>query len=68
MEVLTLVQTQKMPRVPLILYGLEYWKPLLFWFSKLAEDGYIDLQDIALMRVVDSTDEIIEIIKESACH
>ena len=68
MEVLTLVQTQKMPRVPLILYGLEYWKPLLFWFSKLAEDSYIDLQDIALMRVVDSTDEIIEIIKESACH
>lgn len=68
MEVLTLVQTQKMPRIPLILYGFEYWKPLLFWFTKLAEDGYISKQDLLLMRVVNSTDEIIQIIKENACH
>ena len=68
MEVLTLVQTQKMPSVPVILLGFDYWKPLLFWFTKLAEDGYISQQDLALMRVVDSTDEIIKIIQENICH
>jgi len=68
MEVLTLVQTQKMRPIPLVLYGAEYWRPLLSWFEKLAEDGYIGHQDLALMSVVDSTDEIIQIIKENACH
>jgi len=67
MEVLTLVQTQKMPRIPLILYGFEYWRPLLFWFTKLAEDGYISREDLALMKVVNSTDEIIKAIKEGVC-
>ncbi|MGE4594311.1 MAG: TIGR00730 family Rossman fold protein [Gammaproteobacteria bacterium] len=68
MEVLTLVQTQKMRPIPLILYGIDYWKPLLSWFEQLAEDGYIDHQDLMLMHVVDSIDEIIQIIKESVCH
>lgn len=68
MEVLTLLQTQKMPNMPIILYGFEYWKPLLFWFSKLAEDGYIDLKDIALMSIVDSIEDIISTIEEKVCH
>ena len=68
MEVLTLVQTQKMRPIPVVLYGVDYWRPLLSWFEKLAEDGYIGHEDLALMSVVDSTDEIIQIIKKSACH
>jgi uncharacterized protein (TIGR00730 family) len=68
MEVLTLVQTQKMRPIPVVLYGVDYWRPLLSWFEKLAEDGYIGHQDLALMSVVDSTDEIIQIIKKNACH
>jgi hypothetical protein len=68
MEVLTLVQTQKMRPIPVVLYGVDYWRPLLSWFEKLAEDGYIGHQDLALMSVVDSTDEIIQIIKKSVCH
>lgn len=68
MEVLTLVQTQKMRPIPVVLYGVDYWRPLLSWFEKLAEYGYIGHQDLALMSVVDSTDEIIQIIKKNACH
>jgi len=68
MEVLTLVQTQKMRPIPLILYGLEFWEPLLAWFEELAGGGYISYQDLTLMSIVDSTDEIIQIIKESVCH
>jgi uncharacterized protein (TIGR00730 family) len=68
MEVLTLVQTQKMRPIPVVLYGVDYWRPLLSWFEKLAEDGYIGHEDLALMSVVDSTDEIIQIIKKNACH
>ena len=65
MEVLTLLQTQKMKPIPLILYGSSFWKPLLLWFEKLVDKGYVNREHLELINVVDSIDEIVSIVKES---
>jgi len=65
MEVLTLLQTQKMKPIPLILYGSSFWKPLLLWFEKLVDKAYVNREHLELINVVDSIDEIVSIVKES---
>ena len=62
-EVLTLVQTQRIPRYPLILFGRQYWDGLLKW-SKVAMEktGYISPGDLGLFKVVDDPKEAVEII------
>ena len=67
MEVLTLLQTQKMKPIPLILYGSSFWKPLLLWFEQLVDKGYVNREHLELINVVDSSDEIVSIVKESIC-
>ena len=65
MEVLTLLQTQKMKPIPLILYGSSFWKPLLSWFEQLVDMAYVNREHLELINVVDSIDEIVSIVKES---
>ena len=67
MEVLTLLQTQKMKPIPLILYGSSFWKPLLLWFETLVDKGYVNREHLELIKVVDSSDETVSIVKESIC-
>lgn len=66
-EILTLIQTKKIPSVPVILVGSDFWKPLLKTIEhELLEDEHtIDPQDTQIYKVVDSEDEIIEIIKRA---
>lgn len=57
-EILTLVQTKKIKKIPILLYGRAYWEPLIaFIEGKLAKDGFIDPEDIQLFTLVDSVDE-----------
>ena len=65
MEVLTLLQTQKMKPIPLILYGSSFWKPLLLGFEQLVDMAYVNREHLELINVVDSIDEIVSIVKES---
>jgi len=66
MEILTLVQTNKIPRAPIILVGESYWNPLREFFKKyMADDGYIDEKDLDLFVITDEEDKIIEIIKKA---
>jgi predicted Rossmann-fold nucleotide-binding protein len=67
MEVLTLLQTQKLKPIPLILYGSSFWKPLLLWFEQLVDKGYVNREHLDLINVVDSSDEIVSIVGESIC-
>lgn len=64
-EVLTLIQTKKIPGVPVILYGKEYWEPLMeFITDNMFEENHaISRHDIQLVHVVDSVEEAIKIIK-----
>ena len=62
-EVLTLVQTQRIPKFPLILFGREYWKGLLSWMkARLEKEGMISPGDLNLVAITDSPEEAIEII------
>ncbi len=62
-EVSTLVQTQRISRFPLILYGSDYWTGLLKWMKgNLEKKGFISREDLDLCTLTDDTDEAIEII------
>lgn len=65
-EVLTLVQTNKMEKVPIILFGKKYWKPLdKFIREQLLKGEKIDPEDLDLYTITDDEDEALEIIKNS---
>lgn len=62
-ECLTLVQTGKSRRIPIILVGHAYWQGLLDWLSDtVAAEGMIGEHDIDLMRVIDDPDAVVEAI------
>lgn len=63
-EIVTLVQTKKIRKVPIILYGKEYWEPLLNFIEKSIYQKYaaIDKGDMELYTLVDSVDEAYEYI------
>lgn len=65
-EVLTLIQTKKMPAIPIILYDSSYWAPLdLFIKQTLAtEMKTINPADATLYSLVDDVNTIIEIVKK----
>jgi uncharacterized protein (TIGR00730 family) len=62
-EVLTLVQTQRIPQFPLILFGSDHWKGLLSWMkARLEKHKFISPNDLALVQMTDEVDEVIQII------
>ncbi len=66
-EIVTLVQTRKIPKVPIILMGADYWQPLDAFVKKvlLDEHSAIDPEDCALYTITDSIDEALEIIRQA---
>ncbi len=65
-EVLTLIQTNKISKVPVILMGTKFWAGLIDWITKtmLHEEHNISPEDLHLMPVTDSIDEVVQIIND----
>ena len=64
-EVLTLVQTRRIPRFPLILFGKTYWSGLLDWARTTVEKRkFISPGDLDLVTVTDDAQEAIRIISD----
>jgi len=65
-EVLTLMQTNKMSPIPVMLVGTEYWSGLIQWITDvmLNQAGNINAKDISLIPIVDTAEEVIEIINK----
>ena len=62
-EALTLIQTGKIPRIPIILVGSKFWGGLIEWFkATLTEEGMIAAEDIDLMQIIDSPQEVVDAI------
>lgn len=62
-EVLTLMQTERIPRSPMILFGSKFWKGLRQWLKKTVEgSAYVGPDDLALLTVVDDPAEVVRII------
>lgn len=65
-EVLTLIQTTKISPVPVILFGSEFWSGMKDWIVKvmLEEHGNISPEDLDLLPITDSFDDVLSIIKD----
>jgi uncharacterized protein (TIGR00730 family) len=62
-ESLTLIQTRKIGRFPIILVGKDYWSGLIDWIkSVLVTEKYINAEDLKLFTVVDTAEEAVNVI------
>jgi len=63
LEALTLIQTGKSVRMPIILVHKPFWKDMIKWFkSTLVTEGVINPEDLNLFTIADSADEVIDTI------
>ena len=63
-EAVTLIQTRKILPFPMILFDSEYWNGLLDWIkNKVLGCGYINPEDLNLLKVIDDTEEVVDIVK-----
>lgn len=75
-EIITLVECNRMSRVPIILMGKDYWRPLIEWIKNYTlRDGFISFDDLSIIMLVDEVKEAVEIIvrdckgkKQSVLH
>jgi uncharacterized protein (TIGR00730 family) len=65
-EALTLIQTRKIERFPIVIMGTEYWQELIDFIAKMAKLGTISPEDVKLIYATDSVTEAIAHIKEHA--
>lgn len=66
-EILTLIQTKEIPRVPVVLFGSEFWTPIMDRIKEelLVDEKTISLDDTYIYKITDSEDEILDIIKKA---
>lgn len=65
-EVLTLIQTKKIKKVPVVLVGKSYWTGMKQWIEDvmLGEENNIIADDLKLIPITDSPDEVLKIIRD----
>lgn len=65
-ESVTLIQTQKIDRVPIILFGTKFWGGLLDWIKTtlLEEYATISPKDLELLHITDSVEEVVQIVTD----
>jgi uncharacterized protein (TIGR00730 family) len=65
-EAITLIQTKKIDKFPIILVGTEYWSGLLNWIKEtmVERNATVGKNDLDLINLVDTEDEVIAILDE----
>lgn len=64
-EAITLIQTRKIDSFPIILVGTEFWGGLWEWVqTTMIDAGNISAEDLKLVHLVDSADEVIDILNK----
>ncbi len=65
-ELIMLIQTKKMMRLPLVRVGKEYWNGLFRWVRQAAvTENYLDEDDLSIFTIVNSAEEAFDIVKRS---
>ena len=68
-ESVTLIQTNRIGKFPVILFGSKYWNGLLEWIkSTVLKEKNIDADDLNIFQVVDTPEEVIETIRKFYNH
>ncbi len=65
-ESLTLIQTNKIERFPIILYGKEFWGPLLDWIKQTVQDGFGNISegDLDLIAICDDPESVVKAVDD----
>ncbi|MDN3706423.1 TIGR00730 family Rossman fold protein [Myroides ceti] len=63
-EAITLIQTKKIGKFPIILVGSEFWSGLFEWVQKVLLEKYSNISehDMNLIKIVDSSDEVVNVL------
>ena len=63
-EAITLIQTKKIGKFPIILVGTSFWAGLMDWIKDmmLHKNGNISEEDLDLFQIVDTPDEVVDVI------
>jgi uncharacterized protein (TIGR00730 family) len=65
-EALTLVQTKKVTKFPVVLFGRSYWGGLHDWLKRVAlESGKVNERDLALLYLTDDIDEVVAVVEDA---
>ncbi len=64
-EAINLIQTERIPRFPVIVFGSQYWQGIVDWLkNKVLPEGNISKEDLDLFKVVDKPKDVIRIIQK----
>jgi uncharacterized protein (TIGR00730 family) len=65
-EALTLIQTGKIGRFPIVLVGVDYWSGLMGWMTEimLGKESNINKEDLNLFALVDTASEAVDVIDD----
>ncbi len=64
-EVITLIQTGKIDRVPIVFFGKDYWSGLLEWIKgTMLEEGNISAKDLDLFEITDDPEQVVKVINK----
>ena len=65
MEALTLIQTKKIGRFPIVMVGRKFWSGLVDWIKNdLVREEMISPEDLKLFNVVDTPEEAVKVIDD----
>ena len=63
-EAINLIQTERIPKFPVVLFGSEYWKGMLDWLKDtVLKNSNISKKDLDIFTVVDSPKDVVKVIK-----
>ena len=64
-EAINLIQTERIPKFPVVLFGSEYWKGMLDWLrGTVLKNGSISKEELNIFTVVDSPKEVVRVINK----
>jgi uncharacterized protein (TIGR00730 family) len=63
-EAITLIQTKKVAKFPVILVGRDFWSGLMDWIKTILVEKYktVSLSDLDLIKIVDTEDEVVDVL------
>jgi uncharacterized protein (TIGR00730 family) len=65
-EAVTMIQTGKVSSFPLVLFGTEFWTPMMTWISEtMLADGKISPPDVDLFTLTDDVDHVLELFQQA---
>ena len=66
-EIVTLIETGKMQKTPVLCVGKEFWTGLFDWMKSVQRDEYHTIHgaDLSLIKIVDTVDEAYKLISKS---